>query len=131
MQDQIVLQANRQAERVCKDPGYFFTHHHPVPVVALACATEALVDLQRVDAGFGRANEYCPVDHVLPVPIMLVGDDFTRQELTNRLPVGFVVRPIQVSSHPLNLLDDGDVGLASALTHRLQPVPASGALQFV
>jgi hypothetical protein len=44
----------------------------------LARAAEALANLQRVYAGFSRPSEHRPVDHVLSVPIMLMGDDLTR-----------------------------------------------------
>src|SRR6516164_7834641 len=131
MQHQVVLQADGEAEREREYSRHFFAHHHPVAVVVLTRATEALVDLQRIDTGFGRASEHRAVDHVLPVPIMLMGNDFTRQEFPDGLAVRLVVGPVQRSLHRLKPFDDGDVGLPAAFTHGLQPVPAPGTLQFV
>jgi hypothetical protein len=49
----------------------------------LAGATESLIDLQSVDACLGCTGEYRPVDHVLSIPIMLIRNNFTSQELMN------------------------------------------------
>ena len=73
-------------------------------VIVLAGPAETLVDLQSVDAGFGGAGENRAVDHVLAVPIMLMRNDLTGQELPNRLAVSLVVRPVQGASHRLEPL---------------------------
>src|SRR5271165_5838812 len=131
MQHEVVLQAHSQAEGVCENPCQFFTYHHPVAVVAFARAPEALIDLQCLYAGFGRAAEHRAIDHVLTVPIVLIGNDLTRQEFPNSFAVRLVVRVVQRAPHRLQPLDDGDVGLAAALAHRLETVTPPGALQFM
>ena len=96
MQDQVVLQADRQPEGQCVDARDLLADHHPVAIVGFTGAAVLLTDLQCVDAGLGRPGEHLAVDPVFAVPVVLVRHDFASQELAHRFPVGLVVGSVSV-----------------------------------
>ena len=104
MQHQVVLQADGQPKGERENFRQLFTHHHAIAVIVLGGTAETLIDLESIDAGFGRPGEDCPVDHVLAVPIVLIGHDLAGQEFPNGVPVGLMVRAIQRPSHWLGPL---------------------------
>jgi hypothetical protein len=82
----------------------------------------------------GGASEDRPLDHVLAVPIVLMGHDFTCQKFSNGFAVRFVVRPEQRAPQATEIdvaEAYADISVLAFNAGELTPVDAAKGKWFV